>query len=131
MANGALMLNVISVKNQTYLSQRHQAGLNTLLRERKAGVNHDLCREAPLDEHRFTDRRAYCAKCNRVKGSTKTNRYFPGRACLSCGSTKTILRDFNGNEIGWEKWVALQNEAALKEMAEYGMDHEYPDYEYK
>lgn len=93
---------------------------HTLLRKRKAGISYDLCREPPLDEHRFTDRRAYCAKCNRVKGSAKTNRYFPERACLSCGSTKTILRDFDGNEIGSEKWVTLQNEAALIKMADCG-----------
>ena len=111
------------------LSRRDQAKFNTVLRERKAGVERDIGREQPLDEHRFTDRRVYCANCNTVKGSTKTSRYFPERSCASCGSTKTILRDFKGNEIYWEKWVILQNEAALNEMASCGVDYHDPDYE--
>ena len=112
-ANGASMLSVHRMSSRTYSSRRHQAEVNTVLREMRAGRDHDLCREAPLDEHRFTDRRVHCANRNKVKGSTKTNRYFPERRCRSCGSTKTILRYFQGHQIYWDKWMRLQKRRHL------------------
>jgi hypothetical protein len=60
------------VRSKHYISRRQQAELNTVPREMRAGRDPDLCREAPLDEYHFTDRRVHCANCEEVKGSTKT-----------------------------------------------------------
>jgi hypothetical protein len=94
----------------------------------RAGRDHDLCRGAPLDEHRFTDRRVHCANRKKVKGSTKTNRYFPN----DVAGAAVALNDpsvLSSHQIYWDKWMRLQKEAALNDMNSYEMDHEYPDYE--
>src|SRR4030095_10162771 len=63
------------------------------------------------------EQRPYCANCGKLKGSKTEDYYYPERPCLDCGSSKTKLRDYNDNEIGWDKWVALENEAAIAELA--------------
>jgi hypothetical protein len=106
-----------------FYSRKFEAEAKARKREQRTGRDFDLTREPAEGEFGFLDMRAYCADCNKLKGSKAKNRYFPTLACSACGSTKTRLRDFDGKEIGWDKWVVLQNEAMLAEMAS-----EYPDY---
>jgi|SRR5215813_8864719 len=72
----------------------------------------------PREEKWYSaEKRPYCTSCGKLKGSEIKDCYYPERPCSNCGSLKTILIDYNGNEIRWTKWVALQNEAAIAELA--------------
>jgi hypothetical protein len=69
-------------------------------------------------EKRYSaEQRPYCVNCKKLKGSKTNDCYYPERPCSNCGSTKTKVRDYNGNEMSWEKWVAIENEAVLAEKA--------------
>jgi hypothetical protein len=59
------------------------------------------------------EQRPYCANCGKLKGSKEKDCYYPERPCSNCGSTKTKVKDYNHNEMSWEKWVAIENEAAI------------------
>jgi hypothetical protein len=100
-----------------FYSRKFEAEAKARQREQRTGRDFDLTRQPSEGEWRFLDMRPYCADCDKLKGSKAKNRYFPTLACSACGSTKTRLRDFDGNEISWDKWVTLQNEAVLEEMA--------------
>ena len=83
--------------------------------QRTTGRDVDLIREPTVGKFYFLDMRAYCADCGKLKGSKAKNLYFPKLPCSHCGSTKTRLRDFDGKEISWDKWVVLANEWADRE----------------
>jgi len=102
----------------SFYERKFEAEAKARQREkRRTGKDFDLTREPAEGEWRFLHMRPYCADCNKLKGLKAKNRYFPTKPCVRCGSTKTLLIDFDGNEISWDKWVVLQNEAALAEMA--------------
>jgi hypothetical protein len=63
------------------------------------------------------EERPYCVDCGKLKGSKQNDCYYPERPCSNCGSKKTKVKDYNGNEMSWEKFVAIENEAVLAEMA--------------
>jgi hypothetical protein len=99
-----------------YYARKSEAEAKARQREQRTGRDFGLTRDPAVDKFYFLDMRAYCAACNKLKGSKAKNRYFPTLACSACGSTETRLRDFDGKEISWDKWV-LQNEAVLAEIA--------------
>jgi hypothetical protein len=106
----------MSNAHSRFYSRKFEAEAKARQREQRTGRDFDLTREPAVGKFYFLDMRAYCADCNKLKGSKAKNRYFPTLACSACGSTETRLRDFDGKEISWDKWV-LQNEAVLAEIA--------------
>jgi hypothetical protein len=112
--------------------RRSEAEAKARLREERTGRDcYDWDATVADGKWYFLDKRPHCANCNKIKGSKAKNRYFPERPCTYCGSTKTKLRDFDGNEISWDKWAILQEEAALAEMASecgYCLDDYGEDY---
>jgi hypothetical protein len=70
-------------------------------------------------EYRWCHQRAYCADCGTLKGSKTRRCYYPDQACPNpnCGSKRAIIRNKRGQEIRWEKYVALQNEWNAAEIA--------------
>jgi hypothetical protein len=101
-----------------FYSRKFEAEAKARQREQRTGRDFDLTREPAEGEWRFLDMRPYCGDCDKLKGSKAKNRYFPELPCSACGSTKTRLRDFDGNEICWDKWAVLQNKAVLAENGE-------------
>jgi hypothetical protein len=77
------------------------------------------------------EQRPYCANCGKLKGSEKKDCYYPTRPCSNCGSFKTTLIDYKGYKISWDKWVALENEAALAELERMTSENEEVDGEYE
>jgi hypothetical protein len=77
------------------------------------------------------EQRPYCANCGKLKGSKTNDCYYPERPCSNCGSFETTLIDYNGNEISWDEWVALQNEAAVAELARMTSEHAEADSGYE
>jgi len=71
----------------------------------------------------FLHSRPYCEDCKSLKGSKTKNRYFPTRACLSCGSVKTIVKGVDGIPISWDKWVLLKKKTVLAKMGITRKDH--------
>src|SRR5262245_28020654 len=96
------------------LEEEHKAYRRGELAYKDFGYRDLLAAE---DEFGWLDKRPYCANCGKVKGSLAKSRYYPTRPCSCCGSSHTILRDFDGNEISWDKWVDLQDEQIRKTMS--------------
>jgi ribosomal protein L37E len=99
-----------------FCTRKFEAEAKARLREQSTDRGFDLTRVPAEGELRFLVMRPYCADCGKLKGSKAKNRYFPERPCSNCGSPRTKLRDFDGNEIGWDKWVVMANEWADREM---------------
>ena len=97
--------------NKSFFARQHEAEAKALHRREKALRGTVPSCEEKKDAWPLLDNRPYCANCGKLKGSETKSRYFPDRPCMACGSTMTKLRDFDGNEIDWQKWRDLQAES--------------------
>jgi hypothetical protein len=103
------------VSYSRFYSRKFEAEAKARQREQRTGRDFDLTRVRAEGEFYSLHMRPYCADCGKLKGSKAKNLYFPKLPCSHCGSTKTRLRDFDGKEINWDKWVVLANEWADRE----------------
>jgi len=95
---------VKKMRYDKFFARRQQASWKAIERADKSDGRGDWYRDPKPGEIRFNDKRVYCANCGKLKGSKIKNSYYPERPCNRCGSIKTLLKDFDGNVIRFEKW---------------------------